>query len=275
MNWSIHRVSLATHDLAAARRFFENSLGLGSARSIDDKTLAFGIGSRGLRVEMPKRVMARSGTDLVIQGAARHVAIEVADLSAIAARLSKSSIPFVDALSGDFDTAGLYTQDPALNVVAFCQASDPLAQHDTVRPWEKASGWGVHHVNLQAGNVREALAFYTEVVGMTEGDWQAPAARGDFSIDKSELAVLPQGKFNRGIHIIRPDAGFAHRNSFPHNPSIGGHPAFFVADVLGVKARLEAAGTLVSDARVYAMAGMHQIYALDPTANMIEVNQFV
>jgi hypothetical protein len=48
-----------------------------------------------------------------------------------------------------------------------------------------------------------------------------------------------------------------------------------VPDVLAVKARLEAAGVLVSDAGVYAMAGMHQIYVLDPSANMIEVNQNV
>jgi hypothetical protein len=48
-----------------------------------------------------------------------------------------------------------------------------------------------------------------------------------------------------------------------------------VPDVQAVKARLEAAGVLVSDAGVYAMAGMRQIYVLDPAANMIEVNQNV
>jgi hypothetical protein len=48
-----------------------------------------------------------------------------------------------------------------------------------------------------------------------------------------------------------------------------------VKDAMVVKQRLASAGTLVSDAGVYAMVGMHQIYALDPTANMIEVNHFV
>jgi len=48
-----------------------------------------------------------------------------------------------------------------------------------------------------------------------------------------------------------------------------------VPDVRAAKARLEAAGVLVSDAGVYAMAGMHQIYVLDTAANMIEVNQHV
>ena len=46
-------------------------------------------------------------------------------------------------------------------------------------------------------------------------------------------------------------------------------------NVVAVKTRLDAHGVLVLDAKVYAMAGMHQIYVLDPTANMIEVNQYV
>ena len=275
MNWSIHRVSLPTHSIAEARTFFETRLGLGQALTVDDTTLSFGRGSRGLRVQRPKAVMARSGTDLVMQSGARHVALEVADLNLVATRLTKASISFIDAARGDFGGPAIYTQDPALNVIAFCQATAPETQLQTVRPWEEEWGWGVHHVNLQAGDVREAVAFYTEIVGMVEGQWQAPSAHVNFSIDTRELAILPQGKFNRGIHIIRADAGFAHRNKFPHNPSIGGHPALFVPDVLAVKARLEANGVLVSDAGVYAMAGMHQIYALDPTANVIEVNQFM
>ena len=189
--------------------------------------------------------------------------------------MSKAAIPFVEAAEGDFDGAGIYTQDPALNVVAFCQSTKSDATVETVRPWEAEWGWGVHHVNLQAGDVREAVGFYVEIAGMAEGRWQAPSANVNFSINTRELAILPQGKFNRGVHIIRADPGFAHRNKFPHNPSIGGHPALFVPDVIAVKARLEASGVLVSDAGVYAMAGMHQIYALDPTANVIEVNQFI
>ncbi len=46
-------------------------------------------------------------------------------------------------------------------------------------------------------------------------------------------------------------------------------------DLGAVEARLEAAGVLVSDAGVYAMAGMRQICLLDPSANMIELNQVV
>ena len=39
--------------------------------------------------------------------------------------------------------------------------------------------------------------------------------------------------------------------------------------------RMDDAGILYSDAKVYAMPGMHQIYVYDPNTNMIEINQYV
>src|SRR4029453_5156332 len=46
---AIHRVSLATHDLAEAQKFFESYIGLGRAVKVADQTIAFGSGSRGFR----------------------------------------------------------------------------------------------------------------------------------------------------------------------------------------------------------------------------------
>jgi len=183
----------------------------------------------------------------------------------VVARLDQAGLAYAPALPGEFTQPAIYTLDPALNLLVLLQAGGAPA----------ASAWHIHHVNLPAENVRETVAFYTGVIGLKEGRWRAAANKGDFSIDPAELAVLTTADDNSGLHIIRPDAGFAYRNRFAHNPSIGGHPAFCVPDVLAVKARLEAAGVLVSDAGVYAMAGMHQIYVLDPAANMIEVNQHV
>lgn len=273
MTWALHRVSLATHDLAAAHAFFGTALGLGQPRAVDPNMIAFGMGSRGVRICRPQRAIGICGKDVVGPVTARHVAIDVSDLSSVVSRLDRAGCSHVEAPAGDFDCPAIYTVDPALNVVAFCQATAALTAD--VQPWERGLGWGLHHVNLAAGNVRETVAFYTEIGGLAEGRWQAPASRGDFSIDPNELAIMPVSDRNRGLHIIRPDAGFAHRNNFSHNPSIGGHPAIYVKDVMAVKHRLSTAGTLVSDAGVYAMVGMHQIYALDPTANMIEVNQFI
>lgn len=269
MTWSLHRVSLASHDLRAAATFFGTHVGLGPARHIDERTIAFGAGSRGLRVHKPERQLTARDGKLAGTAGARHVAIDVADLQRVAQKLDRASLPHVEAGRGDFDGPALYTLDPSHNVVAFCQAG---ARGE---PPRAAHPWGLHHVNLEAHDVRETTAFYVEIGGLAEGQWRAPASRGDFSIDRSQLAVLSLGEHNRGLHIIKVDPGFAHRNRFPHNPSIGGHPAFFVQDVTAVKARLESAGILVSDAGVYAMAGMHQIYVFDPTTNMVEVNQYV
>lgn len=273
LSWNIHRVSLATHSLDEAATFFGTHVGLGAPRRVDENTIAFGSGSRGLRIRKPERTLAMGSGGLLGEVGARHVAIEIGDLNAVARNLDKAAIPYVPAPAGDFDCEALYALDPALNVVAFCETE--AGAGGGVQPWEAEWGWGLHHVNLPAADVREAVAFYNEIAGLPEKPWRAPEARGDFSIDPRELAVIAIDDFNRGFHIIQPDAAFAKRNNFAHNPSIGGHPAIYVADVGAVKGRLEAAGIPVSDAGVYAMYGMHQIYVLDPNANMIEVNQFV
>ena len=272
---AIHRVSLSTHDLAKAQEFFESYLGLGRAVRVADQTLAFGSGSRGLRIGKPPRLLTRIASEILGSAGVRHVAFETDDINEIASKLDRAAIPYVHALPGDFDTPAIYTIDPAMNVVAFCQRSTdgPTDQgtQSLVRSW----GWGIHHVNLEASDVREAVAFYVEIAGMTEGRWQAPAAVGDVIVDPTLVSLLPLGVFNSGIHIVRADPGFPSRYSLAHNPTIGGHPAFSVRDVHAVKARLERDGVLVSDAKAYAMDRMYQIYLQDPSANMLEVNQFI
>ena len=272
---AIHRVSLSTHDLAKAQEFFESCLGLGRHIRVADQTLAFGSGSRGLRVRKPPRHLSRNSSEILGSAGDRHLALETDDINEIASKLNRARIPYVHALPGDFDTPAIYTIDPAMNVVAFCQTSTDGAVDGGIQPFVRSWGWGIHHVNLEASDVREAVAFYVEIAGMTEGRWQAPASLGEVVVDPTMVSVLPLGDFNSGIHIVRADPGFPNRYSLVHNPTIGGHPAFAVRDVHAVKARLERDGVLVSDAQVYAMDRMYQIYLQDPSANMIEVNQFV
>jgi catechol 2,3-dioxygenase-like lactoylglutathione lyase family enzyme len=133
--------------------------------------------------------------------------------------------------------------------------------------------WYVHHVNLEAHDVRESVAFFRDIVGLEEGSWSYPERTGKVGSTSETLALF--GTQNRGLHIVRPRADFAADNGFVHNPTIGGHYAICVPDVLAVKQRLEAACVVVSDAGVYAMAGMHQIYCFDPSSNLVEINQVV
>jgi catechol 2,3-dioxygenase-like lactoylglutathione lyase family enzyme len=263
MTWFPRRAGLACHDLAAGAHFFGTLLGLGPATQLDATTLDFGS---GLRLGRAPRVLGRQGAALLGGVGARHLAVDVADLGAVAANLRRAGLPCIAADAGEFGGEAVFTLEPGGNLIAFCQAGPGAAPGD-------GAGWVLHHVNLEVPDVRATAAFFLEMAGIPEGPWKAPAARGDFSIDPRELAPLPSGDQNEGIHVIRADPGFAFRNRFIHNPSVGGHPAFCVAEVAAVKARLTAAGIPVTDAGTYAMAGMHQLYVMDPSGNMIEVNQ--
>lgn len=265
MSWSIHGVSLLAHDLAASSAFFGALLGLGAPRVVGPDTVAFGEDALGVRLHRPGRRLVRAGSGLPGAAGGRLLILNVSDLNAVVGRLDRAAIPHCPAPAGLTEAPAICTTDPGLNVIVFRQGE--AAKH--------GPDWHIHHVNLEVPDVREAAAFFTEIAGMAEGQWRAPVTRGDFSIDPAELAVLALGDDNSGLHVIRADPGFALRNGFAHNPSIGGHPAFCVRDVLAVKRRLVAAGHVVSDAGVYAMAGMHQIYVFDPSTNMIEVNQVV
>ena len=88
-------------------------------------------------------------------------------------------------------------------------------------------------------NVRESIYFFCDLLGMKEGQWVAPINKGDFSIDPSELAILPLSDNNRGLHVIKPDDGFGYRNNFAHNPSIAGHPAFTIKNLSKLTAKLD------------------------------------
>ena len=131
--------------------------------------------------------------------------------------------------------------------------------------------WEIHHVNLPAQDVIETRKFLTEIIGLNEGKWIYPETMGELHHDERSIAYF--GIENRGIHAVRSIPSFAKDNGFMHNPTIGGHFAIGVSDLQGIMDRLTAAGIPFSDAGVYAMAGVHQIYVYDPSYNVIEINQ--
>lgn len=131
--------------------------------------------------------------------------------------------------------------------------------------------WEIHHVNLPAHDVIETRRFLCDIVGLTEGKWIYPDTVGELHHDERSIAYF--GIENRGIHAVRSIPSFARDNGFMHNPTIGGHFAIGVSDLEGVMSRLTDAGIPFSDAGVYAMAGVHQIYCYDPSFNVIEINQ--
>ncbi|MEM9439162.1 MAG: hypothetical protein AAGA73_01825 [Pseudomonadota bacterium] len=133
--------------------------------------------------------------------------------------------------------------------------------------------WMFHHINLPAVNVQETRTFLRDVIGLQVGHWIYPDRPGELHHDDDSIAYF--GRANRGLHVVRSIVSFARDNGFMHNPTVGGHIALSVPDLEVVKARLDEAGTPYSDAGVYAMSGVHQIYVYDPSFNVIEINQTV
>ena len=133
-------------------------------------------------------------------------------------------------------------------------------------------GWFIHHVNIEAHDVQESVVFYRDVLGLSQGKWNYPDG-AELGLGADTLAVF--GSYNRGIHIVHPDAAFQQRHGLAHNPTVGGHFAINVLDAEVVKQRLEASGYLVSDAGTYAMAGVRQLYVWDPFYNLVEINEIV
>ncbi len=137
----------------------------------------------------------------------------------------------------------------------------------------------IHHVNLQANNVRASAEFYTSIVGMSEGSWVFPPQEqvGYISADPSRMTLFPmagasQGE-NAGLHLITPEPAFARNNQLDHNPSIGGHVAFQVENLDSVIERLKAAGIPYSLTGTFAIPGMRHLYVYDPSMNLIEINE--
>jgi len=141
--------------------------------------------------------------------------------------------------------------------------------------------WAIHHVNLPAVDVRASARFYTEIIGMAEGQWTFPPPEqtGHLSADPAKLTLFPgttQARgANAGLHLIRPEPEFARKNGLDHNPSIGGHVAIQVTDLDAVIARLKAAGIPYSETGVFAIPGMRHIYVYDPAMNLLEINQMI
>ncbi|MEM9047090.1 MAG: VOC family protein [Pseudomonadota bacterium] len=139
--------------------------------------------------------------------------------------------------------------------------------------------WALHHVNLQASDVRASARFYTEILGMAEGQWVFPPADqvGFLPADPARLALFPTGTgangANGGLHLIAPDPEFARKNGFDHNPSIGGHVAIQVTDLDAVMDRLRTAGIPFSFAPTFAIPQMRHVYVYDPAMNLLEINE--
>ena len=278
MNWTILNVSIPVHDLDKSKEFYEMLLGCKEDQEElyqplfkNEESIFLGDKGFGLRLFKPKPDLEVINK---IQSRRSYITILVNNIDFIKENLETANINFIfNDLSDQKFLKSIYVQEPSLNLIHFVENINGF--HDDINGWDMGLDWGIHHMNLESLDVRDSIAFFCNIASMLEGKWVAPINKGDFSIDPSELAILPLSNNNRGLHIIKPDEGFGYRNNFAHNPSIGGHPAFTIKDLSSLIARLDKEKILYSDAKVYAMPGFHQIYLYDINANMLEINQAV
>ena len=276
MNWKIFNVSIPVKDLEKSKIFYNDILGNNSVDtefyknffSDDNEDIFLGSNGFGVRLFKPKHDLELNDN---IQSRRSYVSIIINDFESVLKKLQQSNFRFIYKKINSFETVIL--QEPSLNMMQFIKSNEVLDKYSNY--FFENSNFYIHHMNLESLDVRESVHFISDLIGLKEGNWVAPNDKGDFSIDKKELSLFPISNDNKGLHFIKPDEGFAFRNNFIHNPSIGGHPAFTVKNINLIKEKLDNLNILYSDANVYAMPGFHQIYLYDANANTLEINQEV
>ena len=276
MNWKIFNVSIPVKNLEKSKIFYNDLLGNNTVDtefyknffSDDNEDLFLGSNGFGVRLFKPKHDLELNDN---IQSRRSYVSIIINDFESVLKKLQQSNFRFIYKKINSFETVIL--QEPSLNMMQFIKSNEVLDKYSNY--FFENSNFYIHHMNLESLDVRESVHFISDLIGLKEGNWVAPNDKGDFSIDKKELSLFPISNDNKGLHFIKPDEGFAFRNNFIHNPSIGGHPAFTVKNINLIKEKLDNLNILYSDANVYAMPGFHQIYLYDANANTLEINQEV
>lgn len=116
----IAHVGLIVTDLEVAAAFYEGILGLRRAERPDlgFDGIFYDLGG-GQQIHLMRLANPYRGCELPAHGGRdRHVALSVADLSAIRGRLDAAKIPYTMSKSG---RAALFTRDPDGNAIELCQ----------------------------------------------------------------------------------------------------------------------------------------------------------
>ena len=133
MNWSVHHVNLAAHDIRETAEFYKGMLGMqesklerpqgrGNFRDDPEALAIFGEHNRGIHIVKPVPTFARDNNLLHNPTIGGHVAINVADLDAVCRRLDAAGVLYSDG--GEFAMLGyrqVYLYDPAMNLIELNQ----------------------------------------------------------------------------------------------------------------------------------------------------------
>lgn len=110
---------------------------------------------------------------------------------------------------------------------------------------------GLHHVSVNVDDVRSAVAFYTDLLGLRP-------------IDRPDIGVP-------GAWLEAPNGLQVHLIELPGGGSDSNHMAFAVDDIDAEIAALRARGVSVPD---WSDIGTgRQVFLRDPSGNIVELNQ--
>ena len=250
MDWSVSRISIPVFDLEKSRQFYNflfNNDNEDYSKNIikSDECIIYG-GDIQLRLYKLKAELKSVNKP---QGRRTFPTICIKNLDLVVKNLENNNISyFINKSKNQSSDYSIFIQEPRLNYIELIDFSSKGFIKN------KYNSWNFHHINLECYDVRSSVDFISKNVKIKEGSWKAPKELGKVNINKADFT-------------------FSWRNNFIHNPTIGGHPAFNVSDIKGLINKLKKHDIPLTDAKVYAMPNIHQVYLFDPSANIIEINQ--
>jgi catechol 2,3-dioxygenase-like lactoylglutathione lyase family enzyme len=267
MNWKINQISIPVFDLDVSKKFYQfllcNDFDDKQKKSQDtsDECFIFG-GDIDLKLYKLKTDSIESS---ILQSRRTYPTIALQGFDVLKNTLIEEGISYLDNKKKNSITI----QEPGLNYIELTDLKTDIKSHKI----DKKSKWNFHHINLECYDVRASVNFIKKYFKIQEGSWKAPVELGKVNISTNQLAIFNLNDNHSGIHINKADFTFSWRNKFLHNPTIGGHPAFSVRDIGFLLENLKKNNVPYTDAKVYAMPNIHQVYLYDPNANIIEINQ--
>ena len=266
MKWKISKISIPVFDIEKSKKFYdfllcnETNDKKNNRKSLDE-CFIYG-GDIELRLYKLKNEIGNNGTS---QSRRTYPTLSISNLDLIIKKLDEDGI----AYSNNKLNNSIIIQEPGLNYLE-------LINLDTKIKSKKRNinnTWNFHHINLECYDVRASVNFFKKYLKFIEGKWKAPVELGKVNINPNQLSIFNLDDNHSGIHINKADFTFSWRNNFIHNPTIGGHPAFNIRDIKLLAKRLQKHDVPLTDAKVYAMPNIHQVYLFDPNSNIVEINQ--
>ena len=266
MSWKINQISIPVFDLDLSKKFYKFLL----CNDLDDKQktqdTSYECFILGGDIELRLfKLKTDSFTDSILQSRRTYPTLALSSYDSLKNILIEEGITYLDNKKKN----SIIIQEPGLNYIELSDIKTDIIFNNN----DIESKWNFHHINLECYDVRASVNFIKKYLKIKEGSWKAPAELGKVNISPNQLAIFNLNNNHSGIHINKADLTFSWRNNFLHNPTIGGHPAFSVKDIGFLLENLKENDITFTNAGVYAMPNIHQVYLYDPNANIIEINQ--